>query len=187
MLWPIPHEGGNWTLSVSPNFVSHPEADPRFAFGMDASIFMGKHVSLNANLAFGKGYFQGGIAIIGLPFLLLGASEDGLLNDGSMEDFLFSLALVALTFENLKFHIPISHGMELTPYFSLFRIKYIEGGYGGSEIDTKVNLVLGGSLNIYTGERFFLAPYAEATRNWGSGGLWGWNTGLHLGVYFYGK
>lgn len=186
LLQPLPHEGGHWTLSLSSNYVSHPEADPRLAFGMDASIFMGKHVSLNANMAFGRGYFQGGIAIIGLPFLLLGGIEDGM-GDGSLEDFLLGLALIALTFENMKFHIPLSPNLEISPYFSLLRIKYIEGGYGGSETDTQANLVLGGSLNFYTGERFFLALYTEATRNWSGGGILGWNSGLHIGVYFYGR
>jgi hypothetical protein len=186
LLQPLPHEEGHWTLSVSSNYVSHPEADPRLAFGMDASIFMGKHVSLNANMAFGRGYFQGGVAIIGLPFLLLGISEDGI-GDGSLEDFLIGLALIALTFENMKFHIPLSPNLEISPYFSLLRIKYIEGGYGGSENDTQANLVLGGSLNFYTGERFFLSLYTEANRNWAGGALLGWNSGLHLGVYFYGR
>ncbi len=183
----LAHERGHWTLTAFPAWVSHPDANPRAAIGMNASVFMGRYVSLNANFAVGRGYFQGGVALLGIPFILLGSTHPGILFFGSLEEFLLSLALIALTFENINFHIPLGQDIELSPYFSLFRIKYIREGYGANGYDTHVNLVLGSSLNIFTTERFFVAPFVETTRDWGPGGLWGLNAGVHLGFYFYGR
>jgi hypothetical protein len=57
----IMHEPGDWTLSISPLYAYHPEAHPRIAGELDAGLFLGKYVSVNANFTAGQGYIQMGL------------------------------------------------------------------------------------------------------------------------------
>jgi hypothetical protein len=180
------HQWYDMSLSLSNSYVSHPSAEARYAIGADWSFYLGRFASINANFAAGRGYFQGGIALFGLPFFLLRNPEGGAFeSDGTLSDLLWGLVLAVLTLENINVHIPATRWLEVSPYFSLFRIKYIKEGYGGSGEDTNINLVLGGRLNFYATERIFLAPYVEWTRDWNREGKWGINSGLSLGVYFF--
>ena len=182
---PVMHEARDWTLSISPNYVNHPNAYPRIVAGLNSMVFIGKHVSLNANIAGGQGYFQFGTGLVGLPlFLFFGLVLSD--EDADPSAFLFYLAMLALTFENMNFHIPVYSHFEISPYFSLLRIKYIEEGYGGATYPWNANLVGGVRLNIFISDRFYIAPYAETTRDWGHGrnGIWGVNGGMHAGFYF---
>ena len=182
---PVMHEAGDWTLSVSPNYVNHPNAYPRIVGGLNSMIFLGRYISLNANIAVGQGYFQFGSGILAVPVMIAGIAlipNEGLGTDG----LLVIAALVILAFENLNFHIPVTSNFEISPFFSLLRIKYIEEGYGWSGSSWNANFVGGVRMNIFVSERFFIAPYTEATRDWGYGRnrIWGVNGGLHVGFYF---
>ncbi len=180
---PTFHNPSDWTLAISPAYANHPEASPRFIGSFDASLFLGKHVSLNANFTAGRGYLQFGLGIIGIPLFsaLLGGWESE-----SIEEFLLSLAIVILSFENLNFHVPVSRKIEISPYFSLLRIKTIQGGYGKGD-ETSANFVLGSRINFFTTDRFFVSPFAETTRDWGTNGRWGVNGGVQCGFYFYAR
>ncbi len=182
---PVRHQGWDWTLSLSPNYVYHPDAHPRIAGGINSMLFMGRYVSLNANVAGGPGYFQMGTGIIGIPIILLGGT-DGFMEDMDLETFVVWLALMALVFENINFHIPLTGQLEISPYFSLLRLKYIKEGYGGAGSTWNMNLVGGIRLNIFLSDRFFLAPYSEVTGDWGHGnqGRLGLNGGIYTGFYF---
>ncbi len=179
------HEARDWTLSISPNYVNHPDAYPRVVAGINSMVFLGKFVSLNANLAAGQGYVQFGTGLIGVPlFLMLGVAMSEEVSDP--EIFLIWIAAIGTAFENMNFHIPVSSHFEISPYFSLLRIKYIQEGYGGAANPWNANLVGGVRLNIFISERFFFAPYAESTRDWGhrDAATWGVNGGVHAGFYF---
>lgn len=182
---PVMHEARDWTISISPNYVSHPQAYPRVVAGLNSMIFLGKHVSLNANLAAGQGYVQFGSGLVGVPLiLLLGIALADEVSDPEL--LLVWVAAIGTAFENMNFHIPVTSHFEISPFFSLLRIKYIQEGYGGANNDWNANLVGGVRLNIFVSDRFFIAPYAETTRDWGhkSESTWGVNGGIHTGFYF---
>jgi len=171
---PVMHEARDWTLSISPNYMNHPNAYPRVVAGLNSMVFLGKHISLNANIAGGQGYFQFGSGLIGVPlFMVFGIVF--MAEDTDPESFLIWMALLGLAFENMNFHIPVASHFEISPYFSLLRIKYIEEGYGGSANPWNANLVGGIRLNIFISDRFFIAPFGETTRDWGQGvnSIWG--------------
>ncbi|MFC2115697.1 hypothetical protein ACFLTU_04440 [Bacteroidota bacterium] len=182
---PVMHEAWDWTLSISPNYVDHPNAYPRVVGGINSMVFLGRYISLNANVAAGQGYLQFGSGLLGIPAILAGGTlmlTDGLGPDG----FIVVAALLVLAFENINFHFPVNSNLEISPYFSLLRIKYIEEGYGISGSSWNANMVGGIRLNIFVSERFFIAPYTEATRDLGYGRkcIWGVNGGFHAGFYF---
>lgn len=182
---PVMHDQKDWTLSIAPVYAWHPDAHPRIAGELNSTVFLGRFFSLNANLAAGQGYFQFGTGIIGVPGLIAAGSSP-LLESVSLEDMLFWIVMLGLAFENFNLHIPLTSHVEICPYLSLLRVKYIEEGYGGSRSAWNANGVGGLRLNIYLSGRFFIAPFAEATRDWGSGsrGLWGVSGGIQAGFYF---
>ena len=176
------HKPWDLTVAVAPIYVNHPNSDPRIAASFDASVFISKYVSLNANFAAGKGFMQGGLGLIGIPLMAV-FSGPGIYSE-SIEEFLLKFALIVLSFENINFHIPVTRNFEISPYISLLRIKYIEGGYGKGQ-DSGANFVSGSCLNIFVTDRFFISPFAEVTRDWGENGLWGVHAGIHFGFTFY--
>ena len=182
---PVMHNNRDYTISIAPHYVNHPNAYPRVAGGINTMLFLGEHISLNANLAGGQGYFHFGTGIIGVPALMI-AGADALWLGVGEEGWVVWLLMVALAFENINFHIPVTSHFELTPYFSLLRIKYIEEGYGGANSSWNANFVTGLRLTVFTSDRFFVAPFAELTRDWGHGpaGILGVGGGIHAGWYF---
>lgn len=182
---PVMHEMRDWTLSLSPNYINHPNAYPRVVGGLNSMVFLGKYFSLNASVAAGQGYFHFGAGIIGVPAIIF-AGADFILDNADLEAILVWALMLGLAFENFNIHIPVTSHFEVSPYISLLRIKYIEEGYGALGNAWNANLVGGLRLNIFISDRFFLAPYMEATRDWGhkSGGIWGVNGGLNAGFYF---
>jgi hypothetical protein len=185
---PVMHEVRDWTLSISPNYINHPNAYPRVVGGLNSMVFLGKYFSLNANVAAGQGYFHFGPGIIGVPAIII-AGGNMLLENSDMEAILIWAVMLGLAFENFNIHIPVTSHFEISPYISLLRFKYIEEGYGGNGEDWNLNMVGGIRLNIFTSDRFFISPYMEATRDWANKtrGIWGVNGGLHAGFYFKGK
>ncbi|MFC2098305.1 hypothetical protein ACFLTA_06505 [Bacteroidota bacterium] len=182
---PVMHEVRDWTLSISPNYVNHPNAYPRVVGGLNSMVFLGKYFSLNANVAAGQGYFHFGTGIIGVPAIIF-AGADMMFDNTDFEAMLIWAIMLGLAFENFNIHIPLGSHLEISPYISLLRIKYIEEGYGAKGYDWNFNIVGGIRLNIFVTDRFFIAPYMETTRDWGhkSGGIWGVNGGLNAGFYF---
>ena len=182
---PVMHEMRDWTLSISPNFVNHPNAYPRVVGGINSMVFLGKYFSLNASVAAGQGYFHFGTGIIGVPAIII-AGADMMFDNLGLEAMLVWAVILGLAFENFNIHIPVTSHLEISPYISLLRIKYIEEGYGANGEAWNINFVGGVRLNIFTSDRFFIAPYIETTRDWGnkSGGIWGVNGGIHAGFYF---
>jgi hypothetical protein len=178
----ILHEPYDWTLSLSPVYANHPEALPRIVGSFDASLYLSQHVSLNANFAAGKGYVQAGPGLIGIPLFIV-FNESGISSE-SIEGFLLKMAFIILSFENLNFHIPVKRNFEISPYMSLLRFKFIEGGYGKGQ-ETSFNLVAGTRLNIFFTDRFFVSPFVESTWDWSLNGRWGFNGGIQFGFYFY--
>jgi len=181
----VMHELRDWTISASPTYAYHPNGFPRVVGGLNSMVLLGKYFSLNANMAAGPGYIHFGSGIIGIPAIIMGGG-DIIFADLEFEAFIIWAALLALAFENFNIHIPLTSILELSPYISLLRFKYIKEGYGGQGFDWNVNIVGGVRLNIFMTDRFFIAPFVEAIRDWGQRGrgFWGVAGGIHAGFYF---
>jgi len=189
------HKAGEMILSASPNVLLKTPNGVQFAGGLKFQIFLGKRFSVDADMVFGRDYFHAGPGTIGLPLCLLAGGSffknqefsfgDG---EGSFTDFLFSAAIIALSFEHVSYHIPVYKNLDISPYLSLLRYKYAYEyrNYSDSEfIGEQLSFASGVQINKYFG-RFVLSPYAEYNIGY-SDHISGCNIGLYCGIYFPNK
>jgi hypothetical protein len=162
------------------------------AGGAKIQLFLNDRFSLDADLVFGRDYVHLSPGLIGLPLLLLAkGSNEGLSfggDDGSFTDFLISVALIAISFEHISYHVPLKNNLDISPYLSLLRYKYAyeHGKYSDLNFTgEQMSFATGVQFNKYFG-RFVLAPYAEYNIGY-SDHISGYNIGLYCGVYLPGK
>jgi hypothetical protein len=187
------HRGGELIFSASPNLFFKTPNGMQMTGGVKVQIFLGKRISLDADLVFGRDYFHAGPGVIGLPLLLIasgnifndeGFSFDG---NGSLTDFFISVAVIALSFEHISYHIPLKNETEISPYISLLRYKYAYkyGIYSDSKFTgEQMSFATGVQINKYFG-RFVLSPYAEYNIGYRNH-IPGYNIGVYCGIYFPG-
>lgn len=125
------HRPGELIVSASPNILLKTPNGVQMAGGIKIQVFLGKRFSLDADLVFGRDYVHSGPGLIGLPLCLIASGsifkneEVSFWNDeGSLTDFLFSVAVIALSFEHISYHIPMKNNLDISPYLSLLRYKY---------------------------------------------------------------
>jgi hypothetical protein len=186
------HKAGEMILSASPNFLLKTPNGVQFAGGLKFQIFLGKRLSIDADMVFGRDYFHAGPGIIGLPLCLIAGGSffknqefsfgDG---EGSLTDFFISVAIVALSFEHISYHIPVKKNLDISPYLSLLRYKYAYeyGNYSDSKfIGEQMSFASGMQINKYFG-RFVFSPYAEYNIGY-KDHISGCNVGVYCGIYF---
>ena len=119
------HFSGEKKISVSPNVLASPDFGVKLAGGIKFQVFLGKKISLDADLIIGRDYIAGGPGIIALPFWLLFFDQSGfeVEGDSGFEGFLIMVAAGILSFEHISYHIPLKNDLEISPYVSLLRFK----------------------------------------------------------------
>lgn len=102
------HSPGDASISLSGNMIMNDPFGPQFADGVKIRIFPGKRVSFDSDLAINKNYLHFGPGIIGVPLWILEAeSGSSGHDDDSFTLFLFKLATIALSAEQIAYHIPV--------------------------------------------------------------------------------
>jgi hypothetical protein len=182
----INHSLGQSILSFSPTILLNTPNGVQLAGGIKFQLFLGKRLSIDADLVIGKDYFHLGPGIIGVPIGLWGLSLDN--EDAPIRDFLFSVAAIALSFEHLSYHIPVNTDLDISPYVSLLRYKssYEHNNLSDPDfIGEQLSFASGVQINKYYG-KFVFSPYCEY--NVGYKDLDSrFNMGIYLGIYFIGK
>jgi len=186
------HRSGEFIVSASPNVLLKTPNGSQMAAGIKMQLFLGKRFSIDGDLVFGRDYVHLGPGLIGLPLGLLAlGSENGVFfgdEGGSLTEFLFSIAAIALSFEHISYHIPVKNKLDISPYISLLRYKYAYkyGDYSDSNyIGEQLSFATGVQFNKYYG-RFVLSPYAEYNIGY-KDHISGYNIGIYCGVYFPAK
>jgi hypothetical protein len=177
------HSSGQSVLSFSPTVLLNTPNGVQLAGGIKYQLFVGKRLSMDADIVFSKDYFHFGPGLIGLPLLLFsGSGSDDFDSFGS---FLFWLGAIALSFEHLSYHIPVNTDFDISPYVSMLRYK---SSYEHSNISDpdfvgeQLSFALGVQIYKYFG-RFVFSPYGE----WNAGYKdfkSRYNLGIYLGIYF---
>ena len=182
----INHRSGQSILSFSPTVLLNTPNGVQLAGGIKFQVFLGKRLSIDADFVISKDYLHLGPGLIGLPIGLFGLSFDD--EEGPVQSFLLSVAAIALSFEHISYHIPVTTELDISPYVSLLRYK---SSYEHSEssdpdfIGEQLSFATGVQMNRYYG-RFVLSPYGEY--NIGYKDLDSrFNIGVYLGIYFRGK
>jgi hypothetical protein len=191
----ILHRAGEVILSGSPNILLRTPNGIQIAGGIKLQLFLSKRLSLDADMVLGRDYFHAGPGLIGLPLCLivsggLSRNQEFSLFDegGGLSDFLFTIAVIALSFEHISYHIPVKNNLDVSPYLSLLRYKYAyeHGNYSDPDfMGEQLSFATGIQINKYFG-RFVLSPYAEYNIGYRNHNP-GYNLGIYCGVYFMKK
>jgi hypothetical protein len=181
------HFAGEMKLSLSPNLIMNPDIGVKAAGGIGFQVFLSKRISLDADLVFGRKYFQGGPGIIAIPFWILTQTGSGFVIEDrdSFSLFLVMIVAGALSFEHMSYHIPLEKNWELSPYVSFLRYKQIDyesispdfSSYSG-----QFSFATGLRAEKYFG-RFFISPYIEYNIGY-KDRISGINTGAGFGYCF---
>jgi hypothetical protein len=186
------HRAGELIVSASPNILLNTPKGVQFAGGLKFQVFLGKRISIDADVVFGRDYIHAGPGIFGLPLCLI-ASDSFFRNqefsfgdgEGSLTDFFFSVAIIAMSFEHISYHIPLKYYVDISPYLSLLRYKYAYVYSNPSDTEARgeqFSFASGVQLNKYFG-RFVLSPYAEYNIGY-KDHISGCNIGVYCGIYF---
>jgi hypothetical protein len=177
------HSRGDVSISLSGNRMMNDPFGSQFAGGVKIRMFLGKRVSFDSDLVFGKDYVHFGPGIIGLPLWILGG-ELGFSSDeeDSFGWFLFKLAAMALSAEHIACHFPVKSNTDFSPYISVLRLTQInvdDTNVAPEDNGARATFVAGLELNQYF-KRFVLSPYAEYNIAY-DGYIRGFNFGLNFG------
>lgn len=186
------HRSGDLIASASPNVLYNTPNGIQMAAGIKLQVFISKRFSLDADLVFGRNYVHAGPGLIGLPLGLI-AMGNVFVNgsalfdnyEGSLIDFVFSLAAIAFSFEHISYHIPMKNNLDISPFLSLLRYKsaYEYGNYSNPDfIGEQFSFASGIQVNKYFG-RFLVSPYAEYNVGY-KDHIHGYNFGIYCGIHF---
>lgn len=179
------HQAGQAILSASPTVLFNTPNGVQLAGGLKFQVFLGKRLSLDAELALGKDYVHFGPGLIGVPLGLFAFNSDEDTEFESFSAFLFDIAVIVLSFEHLSYHIPVTTDLDIAPFVSLLRYKcsYLHDNPGNPDIvGDQLSFATGVQVNRYFGH-FVLSPYGEY--NLGYKDLAShFNAGIYLGYYF---
>jgi len=116
---------GNIFLGMNYHYVDFEDFSPKHAIGINGEIMMSNRFGVELSLAAGNGYFNYGIAsLIAPPVILLGRLERKMGSQGGAELIGLFLIIPALL-EQTNFHIPISDNLQLIPFISIYKFKYL--------------------------------------------------------------
>jgi hypothetical protein len=159
------HYFGDYTLSGSANLLLKTPNGVQFAGGLKVRSFLGKRLSFDSDMVFGRDYFHAGPGIVGLPlwifFWRMGSENYN--EETSFRDLLFKIAVIVLSAEHVAYHIPATNTSDISPYLSLLRYKssYKFGESSNTLVtNEQFSFALGLELNKYF-NRFTVSPYAE--------------------------
>jgi hypothetical protein len=181
------HRAGDFVISGSPNLLFNTPNGTQFAGGLKIKAFISKRISVESDIVFGRDYVHAGPGLIGIPVGLLTfgyGSGDG---EGaqSLEEFLFYLGAIVLSFEHMAYNIPLQKNVDIAPYISLLRFKSAYE-YGNDTnpafAGEQVSFAAGIEVEKYFG-RFVLSPYAEFNVGY-TDHLAGYNVGVYFGILF---
>src|SRR5664280_1116984 len=107
----------------------------QLAGGFKLRMFLGKRVSFDTDMVFGRDYIHAGPGIIGIPAWILVVYSFGNESDDSpISELLFIAATMVLSAEHTPLHFPVRNSFDISPYLSLLRYKssYEYGHYSNT-------------------------------------------------------
>jgi hypothetical protein len=184
----VNHRAGQSILSASPTILFNTPNGIQMAGGIKFQLFLGKRLSIDADLVFSRDYVHFGPGVIGVPMGLFALASDEVSEFEDFSSFLLTIAVMVLSFEHISYHIPVTTDLDIAPFVSLLRYKcsYLHDNPGNPDIvGDQLSFATGIQVNKYYG-RFVLSPYGEF--NLGYRDLAPrFNAGVYLGYYFRGK
>src|SRR5664280_1081879 len=158
------HAFGDICISVAPSLLYNTPNVLQLAGGFKLRMFLGKRVSFDTDMVFGRDYIHAGPGIIGIPAWILVVYSFGNESDDSpISELLFIAATMVLSAEHTSLHFPVRNSFDISPYLSLLRYKssYEYGHYSNTgRTNEQLSYAIGLEVNKYF-NRFVFSPYVE--------------------------
>jgi hypothetical protein len=179
------HKSGDFSISATAGLLFNTPNIVQPAGGLKLSVFVGKHISFDSDIMFGRDYVHAGPGIIGIPALMIIAGSDGPYEFESFQGLIALIVIGVMSLEHVAGHIPVNKTFEITPYISLLRYRwaYEYGVYDETNrINEQFTGTLGLELNKYY-KRLLLSPYIETVLGYQDGRVQ-LNAGISCGIFF---
>ncbi len=184
---PPQHKAGDVTLFASSGYMSaNSPFLSTFAGGLKLRMFLGKRVSFDSDMLFGYGHSQFGLGMLGIPVWIFGTD---IFDDGSFESFMLAILLALTSAEHVAYHIQVNHKIDISPYVSLLRLKFLDDKNTSQNSETQSytasSFSPGLEVNMYF-QKLVISPYIDYNIDY-SGNFRGCNTGISIGYNFASK
>jgi hypothetical protein len=185
------HAFGDISISVAPSLLYNTPNVLQFAGGFKLRMFLGKRVSFDTDMAFGRDYIHAGPGLIGIPAWILFVGSFGTQGEDEerpISELLFIAAMMILSAEHTSLHFPVNNSLDVSPYISLLRYKssYEYGHYSNTgRTNEQLSYAIGLEVNKYF-NRFMFSPYVEYNAGYVDHTA-GINAGVYCGIYFPNK
>lgn len=158
--------------------------EPRQGYGGSFDLFLGKKVSTHYVAYFGNNYCEFSPGLVAMPVIAIMLVGDSEFN--SLEELGLFAVLLASSFENIALHFNLGENMELSPSFSLCRIRYFfnENNAGTSFLCASGGLGL--KINQRVGRFINVGAFAEGNVLYKETYPLGFTTGVSLGIHLPG-
>ncbi|MEM9025131.1 MAG: hypothetical protein AAGB22_15395, partial [Bacteroidota bacterium] len=169
------------SLHAQTTVLSYEDLEPVVSFGLRTNLQPSRYFGFEIQANIGQDYFDIGPGVLFLPFFLGGEDVDYWME--FTFDSWYGLLLPLMAFENFSLHIPTASGLELSPYVSLARLRYITQE---TELLPTDDFFLSGSIGLRANNRFgnvLLAPFAEVSMLYTDQQQLGLNFGFSIGFY----
>lgn len=176
-------QSGDKLFAATVEYVDFQHFSPYYTYGLTGEYMFGKHVGIEFSAAGGKDYFQLGTGAILFPLAILLSSAD----DGDGDSFLLFLAGLASLFEHTNYHIPLNKNIELVPFVSLLKIRYMYEPESAYDEYIFASWSLGTKLGFRFNNNLFINATVEGSQLYYSGRPRGIQTGIHIGYIFKNK
>ena len=170
----------DWSIGGTYSYVQFQEFKPKNAFGVTGEYMFSKRWSVEFSVAGGKDYFEFGTGGIFFPLGLL-LSKTSRYGDDSDKGLLLLLMAVACAFEHTNYHIPLSSNLELIPYVSILRIRYIYDNEHPYNQNTFPSWSIGTKLRLYTKNNWYFSTTVEGGQFYYPGVPKGLQAGVDIG------
>ncbi|MBL7856719.1 MAG: hypothetical protein JNM57_03445 [Cyclobacteriaceae bacterium] len=172
------------SLALTYDYVDFKAFSPKSAIGLTGEYMLGDHFGIEFSVAGGKDYLHFGTGALFAPLALL-------LSNANTEDsgggLLILLLGIASLFEHTNYHIPLSEKVELVPYVSLLRFRYIYEEIQPHDVDIFASWSIGTKLSLITKKNWFINATVEGSQLYYSGRPKGIQAGIHIGRIFKSK
>lgn len=172
------------TFAGTAEYVNFQQFSPTYVYGITGEYMLGDHVGIEFSAAGANDYFQFGTGAILFPIALLISGAD---SDGDGDSFLLFLAGIASLFEHTNYHIPLNKNIELVPFVSLLKIRYMYQPESVFNEYIFASWSIGTKLGFRFNNNLFMNATVEGSQLYYSGRPRGIQTGIHIGYIFKSK
>ncbi|HRJ31702.1 MAG TPA: hypothetical protein PLV21_13395 [Cyclobacteriaceae bacterium] len=179
----------DWWLAGTAERMDFQGFNPYNAVGLRGEVMLNNVWGIETGLAGGQDYFHLNPGTVVAPMLILFlAIYNGNESEGSLGGLALLLLSIASMAEHSNFHIPLGGGVEVVPFFSLIRYRYMydmqlspAGGHNYASWS------VGSKLSFISSKNWLVNASVERSQLYYPGRPYGIHAGINIGYIFRSK